>query len=254
MLYIIKIHFPSLRNAEYPIVVNRIIGITKAYEPEKLGLGRAFVNLEAFQPRLATIEVQDRADHHSILLHDLDQERDTLFNGIYTVASTLRGMPVEAISTPATTLMTVLEKHGNDIARDNYTAETKRLYDLIDDISKIPDIETVLNALALLQPFHRMDEVNKEFDKLFMQRNQSQSEVERVNVRVIRAECDRAITKLWDAIQFNIDEFGEEDYKPLVASINTLNTYYKQQLAARAARRKAKQDVSKEPPIAPPEN
>jgi hypothetical protein len=253
MTDLIKIHFPALRNSEYPLVVNRIIGIVEAHNPEKLRLGRSFDRLMAFRPQLATIEVRERADHDSARLHELDVDRDTLFAGICAIASAFRGMSVEAVSAPATKLMAVLEKHGSDIARDNYTAETKRLYDLLANVTAMPNAEAVLNALALGQPFLRLDEVNKQFDRLFMQRTQNQADAGRVNVRAIRTGCDRALTKLWDAIEYNIDEYGEEEYRPLVASINALNAYYRQQLAARAARKKARQDVSGEEPIAPPE-
>jgi hypothetical protein len=46
-------------------------------------------------------------------------------------------------------------------------------------------------------------------------------------------------------------QYGEEKYATLVNTINALNAYYKQQLAARATRRKAKQAVETEEPIAP---
>ena len=91
--------------------------------------------------------------------------------------------------------------------------------------------------------------LQRSFDRLFMQRNQRQAETERVDIRAIRVECDKAIGNLWNAIEFCISEYGETEYLPLVNAINTLNAYYKQQLAARSTRRKAKKDVSKEEKI-----
>jgi hypothetical protein len=99
-----------------------------------------------------------------------------------------------------------------------------------------------------------MKEVNAEFDRVFMQRKQQQAETERVDVRVIRLECDKTIAALWTAIEFCVAEYGEPPYIPLINAINRLNRYYKQQLAARATRRKAKHDVSSEAPIAPVES
>jgi len=69
--------------------------------------------------------------------------------------------------------------------------------------------------------------------------------------RTIRTECDKAITLLWNAIDHCIAERGPEQYASLVNGVNRLNAYYKQQLAARATRRKAKQAVEKEKEIAP---
>jgi hypothetical protein len=47
-------------------------------------------------------------------------------------------------------------------------------------------------TLSLGPLFERMGDVNREFDALFMQRKQRQTETERVDVRGIRAECDKA--------------------------------------------------------------
>ena len=48
-------------------------------------------------------------------------------------------------------------------------------------------------------------------------------------------------------------EYCVENYSPMINAINNLNSYYKQQLAARATRCKAKQDVGMEEPMEPVE-
>lgn len=251
MTRIVKFKFPGLWNSEYPLVANRLINIVEAHNPHALRLQRSFERVAAFRPLLAKIEAQERADRDSALLSELDQERDTLFNVILNVAKTFKRTPMSPVSEHATRILTVLKKHGNDIPAANYTAETKRLYDLATDIRRQPDVLDSLAALALLPLFDRMGEANAEFDRLFMHRHQQQSEADRVDVRAIRLECDKAITLLWNAIEYNMTEYGEAEYTALVAAVNTLNAYYKQQLAARAARRNAKKDVSKEDPIKP---
>jgi hypothetical protein len=251
MLKLIALNFPALRNSEYPLVVNRIIVIVEAHKPEELRLKRSFDRLAAFRTQLDKIEVQERTDSYSARLHELDVERDTLLHGIRTTATAFRSMSVEAVSAPAARIMELFDKHGSDIAQDNYTAETKRVYDLLDDVKAMPDAEETMKAVSLFQSFERLAKVNGEFDGLFVERTQHQAETERVKVREIRLECDKAITKLWEAIEYNIDEHGEDEYAPLVAAINALNSYYRQQLTARASRRKAKQDVSAEESIEP---
>lgn len=251
MTRIERLKFPGLWNSEYPLVVNRLIDIVNTCDPQSLRLQRSFDRLAAFRPQLAKIEAQERADRDSALLSELDQQRDTLFNIIRTVAKTFQRTPMAEVSEHAARVLTALKKHGNDIPATNYTAETKRLYDLTADIGHQPEITASLAALSLLPLFERMNEVNGEFDRLFMHRHQRQSEVERVDVRAIRLECDKAITLLWNAIEHNMTEYGESEYAALVTAVNKLNAYYKQQLAARSVRRKTKKDVSKEEPIKP---
>ncbi len=249
MSNIIKFKFPGLWNSEYPLVVSRIIDIVAVHKPTELNLGNSFDRLAAFRPQLNKIEVQEKFDKDSVALSELDQQRDTLFNVIHAVAKAFARTPIAEISKQASSIMTVLKKHGNDIASANYTAETERLNDLIADVKEQSEVLKSLESLSLLPLFEQMGKFNTEFDKLFMQRNRQQAETERIDVRAIRNECDKAVTLLWNAIEFCCNEYGEEKYLPLIKEINNFNSYYRQQLAARATRRKEKKDLSAEEPI-----
>ena len=248
---IVKIRFQGLWNSEYPLVVNRLIDTLERHNPHALYLGVSFDRLAAFREQLAKIEVQERADRDSALLSELDQQRDTLFNVIYAVAKAFQRAPVGEVSNHGHSIVTLYKKHGTAMASANYTAQTKRLYDLAADFRARPDAMASLDALSLRPLFERMYDINCEFDALFMSRRQRQAETERTDIRAIRTECDKAITLLWNAIEFCIAERGAADYSPLVNAINRLNAHYKQQLTARATRRKARQQVETDPPIAP---
>jgi hypothetical protein len=226
-----------------------LIDIVEAHNPQALRLQRSFGRLAEYRPLLAKIEVQEKADRDSVLLSELDQQRDTLFNVIHGVTKTFRRTPMAEPSEHAARILTVLKKHGADIPAANYTAATKRLYDLVADIHARPDVMESLQALSLRPLFERMSEVNSEFDRLFMQRHERQSGTERIDIRAIRLECDQAVAALWNAIEFCMDEYGETEYLPLVKALNTANAYYKQQLAARATRRKNGKEVNTEEPI-----
>ncbi|MDR1153835.1 MAG: DUF6261 family protein, partial [Bacteroidales bacterium] len=134
-----------------------------------------------------------------------------------------------------------------------YTAETKRLYDLCANFRRQPEALDALGCLSLMPLFEHLESANVEFDKLFMLRHENRANAGRVDSRVIRAECDKAITAMWNAVEFCMVEYGEGAYTDLVNAINKYNAYYKQQLAARATRRKAKENVSGEKPISPAE-
>jgi len=251
MASIIKVRFQGLWNSEYPLVVNRLIEIVERHNPHAIGLGVSFDRLAAFRTPLSRIEVQERADRESAQLSELDQQRDTLYNAIYQAAKAFQRVPIAEVSNHAHRIVTLFKKHGASMSAANYTAQTKRLYDMLADATAQPEIMASLEALSLKPLFEQMCEVNREFDALFMERKHRQGEAERVDTRAIRNECDKAITLLWSAIEFNIAERGADDYVALVNAINVLNSYYKQQLAARATRRKARQAVAQEAAIVP---
>jgi len=251
MAKIIKLKYQGLWNSEYPLVVNRLIDIVHAYSPHDLHLGISYERLAAFRTPLSKIEIQERADSESALLSELDQQRDTLYNVIYAVAKAFQRAPLGDVSNRAHRIVLLFKKHGTSLASSNYTAQTKRLYDLAADVRSQPEINSALEAMALKPLFERMCELNEQFDALFMARKQRQAETERVDTRAIRSECDKAITLLWSAMEHCMAERGAEAYMPLLNHINKLNAYYKQQLAARATRRKAKQAVATESAIVP---
>jgi len=253
MANIIKFKYQGLWNSEYPLVVNRLIDIVQSHSPHNLHLGISYERLAAFRTPLSKIEIQEKADSESALLSELDQQRDTLYNVMYAVAKALQRAPMGEVSNRAHRVVLLFKKHGVSMAVSNYTAQTKRLYDLAADARAQPEILSALEAMALQPLFERMCELNEQFDALFMARKQrrAEAEAERVDVRAIRTECDKAISLLWAAIEHCIAERGAADYTPLLNHINKLNAYYKQQLAARATRRKAKQAVEKESAIVP---
>ncbi len=249
MSHIIRFNFPGLWNSEYPLVLSRIIDIVAAANPKEFHFENSFDRLAAFRPQLDKIEVQEKFDRDSITLKNLDQERDTLFRIIHTVVKAFARAPIAETANQTSDIMRILKKHGVDIPSANYTAKTERLNDLIADVEEEPEVLQSLENLSLLPIFEQMKERNMEFDRLFMQRNQRQAETERIDVRAIRIECDKAVILLWNAIEFCSNEYGEEKYLPLMKEINNFNSYYRQQLAARSTRRKTNKDLSAEEPI-----
>lgn len=252
MSNIVKYKLQGLWNSEYPLVVNRTINIVEAHEPYDNHLGISFDRLAAFKPLLAKIEPKEAYDKETRRLSELDQHRDRYFNTINGVAKLFQKLPIMALSSHGQCILEIIKKHGDNIAPSNYTSETKRLYSFIADCMSQTTVMASLTALSLNGVFTAMRDCNIEFDTLFMARIQRQADEEEVDVRAIRIECDKVITMLWDAIDFCCNEYGKETYIPLLRTLNALNSYYKQQLALREARRKAGEDISDETPIPPP--
>lgn len=248
---IVRFRLHGLWNNEYPLVVTRLIDVVQKHHPDAIHLGFAYERLAAFRGQLERMTVQERANADSALLSELDQRRDTLFNVIYQAAKTFQRTPDATVSDHAHRIVTLFKKHGKGITAANYTSETKRIFDLVADVKAQPEVMASLEALSLRSLFEQLDEANQAFEALFVERKVKRAEDERVDVRSLRMECDKAITFLWNTIEMCITQYGVENYKTLVETINQFNAYYKQKLTARATRRKAKQAVEKEDAIVP---
>jgi len=91
--------------------------------------------------------------------------------------------------------------------------------------------------------------VNTQFANLYLQRAEEDADKEKVDTRAIRTETDKTLTAFFNAFEFCSSEYDEPDYKTPANRLNEVIDLYKTQLKARATRRKAGVDVSKEPAI-----
>ncbi len=246
---LLRFTFKALRNSEYPIFVNQIVEIVGKNNPTDLHLKKTFEKLNLSLPNLAKIKAQELSNALSNKLHDFDNERDILFNGIVAQAKTYSKINLPTIAPHALVLNKLLDKHGRDISSANYNAETKRINDFLFDYQNNSEISTAVAALNMSILFDQLTTVNIDFGKLFMQRTNEEASIEKIDTQLIRAEADNALTQLLDAIEYCSLEYDNQDYTPLTNQLNDLISYYKTQLKARTTRRNSGKDVSTEEPI-----
>jgi hypothetical protein len=248
MSLITKVKLQGLWNSEYPQVIINILDIIKENNPEELHLGLSYARLDSFRGDLAKIEVMERASAESRQLSELDQIRDTYYNVILSIAKSHQRVKLSKYSDAGNAIASVFKKRKSDIPVANYTAETKRLNDLIAEIESKKDVLAALETLKLIDYFYEMKQTNIDFNKLFVERAKKQAD-EKVDTGFIRSECDKALTIFWKDVEVCCQNYGKEKYMTMISYINQLNAYYKQQLEARAARRRAKQNVAEEKEI-----
>ena len=245
-----RLQLVRLRNSEYPIFVNQIVVIILKYKPEVLHLQRAFGKLQALLPNLDKVKKQELSSELSNSLHELDRERDTLFNAIVAQVKALGKLTISSLALHVVVLKRFLDIHGRDIAKANYNAATERTKNLLADYDAKADVKSAVEALSLKILFDELRMVNTQFADLFLQRMEKDAAVERVDTRAIRAETDKALTDFFDAFEFCSSEYDDPDYVTPANELNDLIAYYKTQLKVRATRRKGGEDISKEAPIA----
>jgi hypothetical protein len=148
-------------------------------------------------------------------------------------------------------LTALFDKHGRDIASDRNTAETQRIYNLVKDIERTPEMLNILSTLALTPVYNAMKEANTRFDELWQLRNKELSEVEHVDTKTIRADCVKAIHAFYEGIEYWDSESKNPQWEQLIAELSELGSYYDQQIKARITRRKNKENSNDEPMIKP---
>ena len=239
----------NLRNNEYTIFINQFAQIAAKYQPETLHLAKSFQKVNAMLPAIAKIKAQETSSVFSNQLHDLDNQRDTLFNAIVAHAKTMSKLNLPTIKPHTEVLNNFLDKHGRDIATASLNAETKRLADLLNDYEATSTVKTAIAGLNLKLLFDQLLIANNNFAALFLQRTEEEAATEKVDARAIRIETDKILTAFLYAIEYCSAEYDDKDYAPLANELNDLITYYKTQLKARNTRRSSGKDISGEPEI-----
>jgi hypothetical protein len=245
-----RIVLRTLRNSEFTIFVNQFVGIVVKHHPENLHLTKPFEKLNLLLPEMAKIKAHELGSALSNKLHDLDNERDILINAILAQIKTLSKLNLPSLKPYTTVLNNFIDTHGHDIANASYNAETKRIDDLLADYENTADVKSAFAGLNIEILINQLKVVNKEFADLFIQRNEAEAAVEKVNTRAIRLKTEKIFIDFINAIDYCIMEYEELDYTPLCNELNDLITYYKTQLKARTTRRNAGKDVSTEEIIA----
>ena len=245
-----RLQLNHLWNSEYTRFANQVVDVFVKYDPEKLHLQKAFGKLLKVLPDLEKVKAQELSNEHSNLLEELDSERGTLHYGIAAQVKMFGKLSISGVAPHVVVMKRFLKIHGRDIASANYNSATERTIKLLADYDAKPDVIKAVEALHLKILFDQLRVVNAQFVNLYLQRAEEEGDKEKVDTRAIRNETDKVLTAFFNAFEFCSSEYDEPDYTTPANRLNEVINLYKTQLKARATRRKAGEDVSKETAIA----
>jgi Txe/YoeB family toxin of Txe-Axe toxin-antitoxin module len=239
---------------EFTIVAPFIVSIAEKYSVVFNYLGRRFDALKAFLPELGKIEAQERKWRDAKMLNEYERSRDAFVNTLVRTEKTHSWTLIPGYEEASGKLTALFDKHGRDIATDRNTAETQRIYNLVEDIERTPGMLDVLATFALIPAYNAMKEANTRFDELWQQRNRELSEGEHVDSKAIRSDCIKAIHAFYEGVEYWASENNDAQWTQLIAELSQLGSYYDRQIKARETRRKNKDNSEDEPLIAPQES
>jgi hypothetical protein len=248
---IFRLPLKSLRNNEYTMFVSQLVAIFLKYNAEQLHLKKSFERFTAFMPELEKVKAQELSSVYSNLIHDLDVQRDNVFKAIVAQVKNIEKSGLSALMPQVAILNHLFDKHGRDIATDNYNAETKRMNDLLTEISSSTEITAAITATNLNLFVDQLRVLNTDFAAKYMLRTEEGAAIETVDARAIRTESDKALIAFFDAFEFCSTEYDDLDYQTPANELNEHITHYKTQLKTRDTRRTNGKDTTTEETIAP---
>ena len=249
---ILRVKLNHLWNNEYCMFVSQIVAIFLKFNSEGLHLKKAFDRVLALMPEIAKIKAQELGNVISKQLSDLNTERRTLIVSIMDLVKNYGRMSISSLAPQVEIMNRFLDKHGRDIGSSNYNANTDRFNKLLADYDASANVQNAVVMLQLALLFNHLGEINTQFAALYVQRDDENSSVEKVDAEAIRAEMDKALTAFYEAFEFCSTEYDNLDYQTPADKMNETISHYKTQLKARLTRRHQGQDVHTETPIAAP--
>ena len=239
----LSFYFSKLWNTEYPLFIERIVEIVSKNNPDHLGLKKAYDRLNALVPELKNIQTYARTSTITDSLTAVDKKRDHLMRGLIKIVAGYKFLELHHYSDSAKTLYLSLSKYGKNFSRENYTSQTEKTKQFLEETNKNAEVANAITNLNLSHIVTELKNANEEFERLFRSRTEEISSRPNVDVKALRAKIDDAANKLFAAIEFSITEYEDRDYTPLVSQLTELLTYHKAQIKARG---KKKETASKE--------
>ena len=233
----LSFYFSKLWNTEYPLFIERIVEIVSKNNPDHLGLKKAYDRMNALVPELKNIQTYARTSTITDSLTAVDKKRDHLMRGLIKIVAGYKFLELHHYSDSAKTLYLSLSKYGKNFSRENYTSQTEKTKQFLEETNKNPEVSNAITNLNLSHIVTELKSANEEFERLFRSRTEEISSRPNVDVKALRAKIDDAANKLFAAIEFSITEYEDRDYTPLVSQLTELLNYHKAQIKARGKKK-----------------
>jgi hypothetical protein len=232
-----------LRNEEWFQFHSEFITLVQTFSPAAMGIHGLFPAHLALFNKADTMLEQLVKSLFTDKIKEADDLRDTTFRSFKATVKAFESHIEPTKKEAAKTLMIVFKKYG-DIAKKSYNAETASIYNLLQDLHLTYQSE--VNLLALTEWVQNLEAINQIFETLLNQRYDEQSGKPDMKLLEIRKSLDESYANLVKYIEAHLllhpVEDGTENLDTFVNKLNVIIKYYKNLLAQRHGRAKAKKN------------
>lgn len=166
-----------------------------------------------------------------------DDIRDKILVGFKSVISGMILFPKEDVAEAATVISILVDKYGKNIQEMGQRNETGIIHNLIDDLKSDKHKQQV--TVAKLDDWVvELEKANIDFENLYIQRSEEQSEFVVGLAKKERENLQNAFEKLCRNIEAYATIEGEAAYKPLANKINEEVQKAQQNVKARQTKNK----------------
>lgn len=239
-----RIKLSRIRVEEYPTFFYQLLNVFDGVDAAGLFINRTFTNFQGQKSEVDKIVSINKDTSDTKALVKSDELRDAILLKLWDhVEGVSKLLPNAVFSSTiienAQTVLDFLKRFGRSTTNISYSAETERLREIKALFEGDQNLLSAVTALDLKSVFESLFSENEKFDSLYLARAKNTGATVHTDVRSIRTATDKAITALFNAIEYNVEEHPEVNYVPLISNLNALLVSYKALVEKRSADKKS---------------
>ena len=215
-----SMNLANIRLMDYFQVMTLINGYL-AKEPQLLP--KLKPQADAFSAALSALDLSFRQAQKSGYTDKIvaaDDNRDNIMLGLMGMVQSMTRFPDKNMADAATTILLLLQKHGDGITRLPQREETAIIASIVSELQSA-EMAPAVQLIGLKAWVDKLNDANTEFATLYSNRTEKEAEFVNGLTRVERVATQTAFEQLVRAIEAYAFIDGEAAYKSLADKINT---------------------------------
>lgn len=189
-----------LRYSEFMQFIKDVLTIVGIYSPQALLVVDEYELLKSSHNQASELLTKESSNALSEELAALDDERDSLFQGLRLSVEAAMHHPEASTQDQARVLISYLDAHCKGVTRENYPSETHVLAQLNKDWTTESSLKNATAALNLTSWLAKLDAVNTMFETKYVNRTHDTSNVPQQSFKQKRDDTIMAYYALRDVI------------------------------------------------------
>ena len=228
-----SIDLTKLRNGEYIQFTSDVLKIVELNNPTTLQVNEKFDAMSTIKTELEALFKKSTENPITAEIENLDKRRDNAVSGILGMINSYGFHYDGAVSGQAKVVQNYLKLYTNNIAQENYNAETATINNIVNDFENKPELLAALTELHLIEWKDELKDANTKFNVTYIARTQDLATATPDTLKSKRLVANTAYYELRD----RIDAFAVINpsalYTKTISEIDALITQYNTLLAGR---------------------
>ncbi len=234
----VSITFSRLWKSEFRDLVNTVVEILKAHNPEELDLKFVYNQLMEAQASLQALHIQYRKDPNTEIIKENRNQLSILIAALVAQIRVLKRANAVYTIPQLNQIAPFVERYLKPIVTSNSVKKSDTLNEMFLVLEGDSSLTEAITNLNLTEYFNELKALQNNFIKNVQLRSKSRSSRNVLLTGEVKEQSKRTLTKVLNEIEIMQLKHPELDYNPLINNLNDTFTSYMSLVKARATSKK----------------